>query len=140
MKISKKYRQMLTDEINYVVDNMTEVKTAEQKLYYFSGIFGILHRIYNIEFDEDLAFAHFILKSVHQEFSVRLQAIKRENDLTIPLLDWQFDKLVDFSKELGEKLKNDEEIISVLKQFVILRYSITGNGYYLLQKGAFTIE
>ena len=137
MKISKKSRQMLIDEIDYVVGNMNEANSAEQKLYYFSGIFGILNRLYNIEFDEDLVFAHFIIQSTHQEFIARLQAIKREGDATIMLADWQFDKLTSYSKELGEKLKKNDEIVSVLKKILLLKFSTTGNGFYLLQKGAY---
>jgi hypothetical protein len=129
---------MIVDEIGYVVKKMDKVQEAHEKLYYFSAIFGIIHRIFNIEYSSDLAFAHFILRSTFDTFQSRLKAIQ-QGDHAVPLNNEQFYKLATLSKDLAEKIKKDENIYDTLKSLACLAYSATGNGYYLMQKGILKI-
>lgn len=135
MAISDKFRDDIVKEINFVVKKMKEVKNAEISLYYFSAIYGLLQRIFNIEYDAEFIFYHFILNSTYSAFNQRLQALTKGGENTVPLTDIQFEKLISYSNQLAQKIKNKENADEILKKFIILAYSTTGNGHYLFQKG-----
>ncbi len=63
MKIKDSYKKIIIDEINFAIKKMSSVERASEKLYYFSAIFGAFHRIYNLDYNPDLVFAHFILRA-----------------------------------------------------------------------------
>ena len=138
MDISDRARENIVDEIKFAVDMMKDSKDASNKLYYFSAIFGVIQRIYNIEYDEDLVLAHLVIQLTHQSFMQRLAAIK-QGDSTVMITDEQFDKLTDLSDELGDKIRDKEDFAATLKKIVILLYSTQGNGYYLMKKGVLKI-
>jgi hypothetical protein len=139
MAISDEHRKIIIDEVKFAVRKMEEVKDQTEKLYYFSAVFGVLHRIFNIEYDPELVFAHFILRSTHDAFNARLKAISAAGDSTVSISAKQFKKLSSLSKQFAIKYGKKQEIDSVLKSFAVLLYSTTGNGFYLMQKGALKI-
>jgi TnpA family transposase len=138
MNISDNSREIIIKEINYVVNKMEECSSMEEKLYYFSGVYSIVQRIFNLEYDSDLVYAHSILLQTYNLFQQRLEAVKAKQ-LLIPLSEEQFKNLTIITKELAKKIAEKKEINNTLKKFVILSYTTTGNGYYLLQKGLLKI-
>lgn len=139
MNIDDKTRNVIVSEIDYVAKKMQSSTSAEEKVYYFSALHGVVNRVFNLEYDADLVYAHFVLLNTFTAFQQRLFALTKGGDSVIPLTEEQFDKLEKTTKELGKKIKRKEEIDSVLKEFVILAYTTTGNGYYLLDKGIIKI-
>jgi len=139
MNISEDFRKMLVDEINFAAKKMTETQNASEKLYYFSAVFGVIHRFFNIEYDSDLVFVHFIIRATHDSFLNRLKAIQQGGDSTVSLSDDHFEKLTLLTKELAQKMNKEEDVSVTLKNFAILTFSTTGNGYYLMQKGLLKI-
>jgi hypothetical protein len=135
MKLKESYRNLITNEMEFAIKKMDETNVAIEKIYYFSAVFGVLHRIYNIEFNSDLLYIHFILRATHEGFQNRLSALVKGGDKSVKLSDAQFDKLSLLSKELCSKIKKKEDISDTLKKFVILTYSTTGNGNYLMERG-----
>jgi len=130
---------MITDEIDYVESMMNKAPDIDKKLYFFSAIPGTLSRIFNFEYDSELVFMQVILQHTHAAFMQRLQAVK-SGDGTVPLLEEQIEQLILNIKALSEKIKANENFEDILKKFVILTYSTTGNGYYLLRKGLLKIK
>ena len=139
MEIKDSYKKIIIDEINFAIKKMNSAKSASEKLYYFSAIFGVFHRIYNLDYNPDLIYAHFILRSTHDALLSRLKAIEQLRDSTILLSDKQFDKLSILSKELAGKINKTKDMDETLKKFVMLSFSTTGNGYYLMQKGCYKL-
>jgi hypothetical protein len=138
MKLTNNARKMLVNEINFVTKKMMESSAPHERLFYFSAIYGLIHRILNQEFDPDLVHVHFVLRSLHQSFTLSLKALKSEDSM--PLInDFHFERLNAFTIELGDQIKNKKSITETIKKFVILIYSTTGNGFYLLQKGVLKI-
>lgn len=135
MKLSKKMKKLLLDEIAYVITAMETEENDEKKLYYFSGIHAVVNRIFNIEYDEDLIYLHHVLKSCHEAISGRLQAMKQGQDSVILLLKDQFKMLIEIAKELSENIKKNEPFDAALKRLSVLAYSTSGNGFYLFAKG-----
>jgi len=135
MKLREDLKDLLVKEIAFAVKKMEETKEAMELLYYFSAIPGTINRIFNIEYDPNLIFAHLILKATHENFIQRLKAFKHGGDTSIMINDDQFERLVSLSKELLLNIKKDKDIDDVLKKLSILMYSTTGNGNYLMQRG-----
>lgn len=135
MNISDGFRKLIIDEISFVVKNMEEKEDFKEKLYYFSGIQGVLHRIVNIEFDPDLLCAFFTFESTHKSFIERYGAIEKGGDRVVMIFQEQLDGLIEGAKEFTDKIKNKKNFDSTLKKLIVLSYTTTGNGYYLLQKG-----
>ncbi len=139
MEIKDSYKKIIIDEINFAVKRMNSAKSPSERLYYFSAIFGVFHRIYNLDYNPDLVYAHFILRATHDAFLTRLKSIEQVRDHTILLSDKQFNKLSSLSKELAGKINKTEDMDDILKKFVTLLYSTTGNGYYLMQRGFYKL-
>lgn len=138
MNISDNSRDIIVEEINYVVNQMEQSSTGEEKLFYFSGVYSVIQRIFNLEYDSDLVYAHFILSAAYQSFLQRTQAIK-QGQMLIPFDKEHFGKLTAITEELAKKIKEKKNIDSTLKKLAILSYATLGNGYYLFQKGLLKI-
>ena len=139
MELNDNHRASLIKEIRLVVKKMAENSDARKMLYYFSGVFTLINRIFNDKFDPELVVAHLILQSVHNQFLNRLQTIRQQGDTAIELSDEQFQKLISLTDTLGKKIQKKQAIHETLNKFAILGYSTTGNGYFLMQKGILKI-
>ena len=135
MNLSDAYKKIIVEEITFAIKKMEETKEAQVLLYYFSAIPSMFQRIYNIEYDSDIVFAHYILKATHENFIQRLKDSQQGGDIAILIRDDQLERLISLSKELLRNIKKDNDIGEVLKKFVTLLYSTTGNGNYLMEKG-----
>ena len=140
MGIKKAYRDKIIKEFKFIVTKMNSSPTGEEKLYYFSGTYGIVQRVFNLEYDEELVFLHFVLRQIYDAFNGRLNAIKKGGETVVPLTEEQFVKLSELIKKLAEKMTKKEDTIEILKKFVILGYTTTGNGYYMQQQGEIDLE
>ena len=140
MNISDNFREIIIKEIKYVVDKMNKSPNPEEKLYFFSGVYAIIQRVLNFEYDSDLIYTHFILRETYTALNGRLQAIKKGAETLIPLDEEHFKKLSLITGELAKKIEAKGDINSTLKRFTILSYSTTGNGRYLKEKGLLKIE
>ena len=135
MKISKKLKDYLVKEFKYAAKNMQGAQTPTQKLFYFSATFGAAQRVFNIEYDADLAALHFVLTQTHRHFMDRITQIEKAKEDVVPMFEEQFVKLAEVAKELADNIAGGESMDPQLKKLCLLAYSTTGNGYYLLEKG-----
>lgn len=135
MKISVLHKKKIVSEIKFVVEKMKSEEDPKRKLYYFSAIYGVISRIFNIEFDSDLVFAHMVTNAVYSTINSRLA----NPDKVIQLPEEIFDKLIAITEELQDVIEKDKNPYEVLKKFSLLGYVTTGNGYYLYKKGIFKI-
>ena len=131
MRIKEDTRKKLIDEIKFILSKMKKEIDREQKIYYFSGIHGIISRIFNFEYDPELIFAHVVLSFTHSNIHARLA----EEEKIIKVPDEFLDKLVDTTEELLKKIEINESLYDTLQKFSVIGYATTGNGYYLYQKG-----
>ncbi|MCD6577273.1 MAG: hypothetical protein J7K66_04580 [Anaerolineaceae bacterium] len=134
MKLSKTLKDVIVNEINFVVSKMKESAEIEKKIFYFSAIPAEFLRVLNLEYDPDILYIHHIVHDTHVAFQQRIAAIKR-GDTVVPITNEQMDSLEYSSIELGNRFKQNEKMDDILREFVVLSYSTSGNGYYLMQKG-----
>jgi hypothetical protein len=135
---SDEYKEAIIKELEFVLQKMNQSNNVEDKMYYFSAIQGMLHRVMNLEYTDDLLFAHFITNEVHKSFLQRIVSI-RQGETVVKLTEQHMVRLIEITKEFLEAVKNDDNLDSVLKKYVVLLYSTVGNGYYLMEKGVLKI-
>src|SRR4030067_2140695 len=98
MATSKKIKEIIVTEIKYSLNKMDEAASVEEKLYYFSAVQGIFHRVFNIEFSPELLFTHFIFNEAFKAFQQKLATMKM-GDLVFVIDDQQMGRLTDLTKE-----------------------------------------
>ena len=138
MKISPKMKNQIIEEIEHVVYDMEESHNPVEMLYYFSAIHGLINRIFNMEYNSELVFMHHVLSAVHTGFVGRMDAM-RKGDSAIVLDDSYFKKLISLSINLKDTISENGSVNDTLREFIILLYATTGNGYYLKHKGLLKI-
>lgn len=134
MKISKENKKLLNDEFNFVIDKMENAKNADEILYYFTGFYNVIHRIYNTEFCEELLFTFMVLETSYRTILERIKHLQ-SGQTTIPFPNNFGDEFIDIIKRLTNDFYNKNERLKTLHDLYLLAYTTTGNGYYLLQKG-----
>ena len=142
--LREEFRQHLANEYCYAVTKMQEVTQLPRKLFYFSVFFGEAQRVLNWEWNTDLALIHTLTIHVHTQTNAAMQMPGIGQ--TIPL-DWTtfFEKLTQVASDLAtyfEKAGDEdskEELYKILGRFAEIAYAVTGNGSYLLEKGAFKL-
>ena len=135
---SAKYKDIIVKELEFVINKINQSPTIEEKLYYFSAVQGVLNRILNLEYTEQLLSAFYITNETLKMFHQRLVSFKA-GDKSINLTDGQLLRLSQITVEFLETIRNDRNVEEVLKKYVVLLYSTTGNGYYLMEKGMLKI-
>lgn len=138
MDISKNYQEILVKEFRDSVTLMKKCDSGEEKMFYFSSTYGVLSRIFNLEYNPQLVFAHFVLNNVYANINARIDAIKSGNHLIL-FPDEYFEKLTHYIERLADQIENDENISNTLQSITILAFLTTGNGYFLFKKGVLKI-
>lgn len=135
---SEKYKNIIIKELEFVISKINQSPAIEEKLYYFSAVQGVLNRILNLEYNEQLLSAFYITNETLKMFHQR-HASFNAGDKSINLTDEQVLRLSQITVEFLETIRNDGNVEEVLKKYVVLLYSTTGNGYYLMEKGVLKI-
>ena len=71
MNISKKYKEIIVEELRYVAKKMKESNDLFEKMYFFSASYSCLNRIFNLEFDSTLVFTHVVLQNAYNAIKGR---------------------------------------------------------------------
>lgn len=135
MKISEALRQELVKELRYVVDRVRTESDPRKKIYFFSGAYGHIQRVFNIDFDPQLLLMHFILNGAYEILRGRTDAMILGRDTLIDIPEAVLNGLCDALEELAKEIESDRDTYLTLQRIVSLAYIGTGNGYYLYQKG-----
>lgn len=138
MKINKIYKTAIIKEIKYVQKKMKENSSLEKKLFYYSAIPAQFLRVLNMEYDNDILYLHHVVSHTQGSFQQRLGAMKA-GDINIEVNERQIEQLESLLDDVICVLEQKKEIDEVLKAFIKLAYSISGNGYYLMEKGSLKI-
>lgn len=138
MNVPDVYFSQIIKEMTVVDDLWKKSVSLEEKLYYFSAVFGTINRVMNFYCDPLLVFVHQILQEVHQALTNRLKASKNpaaESFLVVP--PEMVDALCGYTQELKAALesKQDSLVWIILQKMSNLAYATTGNGFYLYLKG-----
>jgi len=135
MDLSADLRERLVNEIRFVVGKIRTQSDLRKKIYYFSGVYGEMFRLFNISYDPQLLFAHNILSNAYQPMRALADTIELGRDTTIVFPDDFFDSLCALLENLANQIANNQDTYTTLQAISCLSYINTGNGYYLFLKG-----
>jgi len=139
MKLSVTNKKVLVKELHIIHDLMDRCETPEDKMYYFSAVYGIANRIMNLEFNEELSFLHYVTNAAYNTINAALAAApQRRSTPTVP--PQVFQKLQDTVDELCTLIDEEKQTYPILEKISNLAYSTTGNGYYLYIKGSLKVS
>jgi len=138
MKINKIFKTAIVNEIKYVQKKMKENSSLEKKLFYYSAIPAQFLRVLNLEYDSDILYLHHVVNHTHGSFQQRLAAIKA-GDINIEVSERQIEQLESLLDDVVCVIEQKKKIDDVLKAFIELAYSTSGNGFYLMEKGSLKI-
>ena len=139
MQISENLITTIANEFDFVVEKVNQEGELPHKLYFFSGAYNIVQRVYNLEFDPSLLLIHTVLQDTYNLINSRFASIVTGKDPTIPLPEELFDSLATALAQLSSAIRNHQDFLEPLQRILIIGYVTTGNGYYLLQKGLLEI-
>ena len=138
MHLSKSHKLALANEIRTAVDYMSKTNVAQEKMYFFSAVFGIANRIMNLEFDPELGFVHHVTNAAYTTINANLMLVAQGQSVrTFP--PQFFEKLQEALEDLATNIEGGEPTYPVLERISNLAYSTSGNGYYLFLKGALKV-
>ena len=139
VNLSKNMQSLFIKELKFVLKNMKSTVMPAEKLYFFSAIFAVANRIFNIEFHSELVFIHNVIQATHQLISNNLAIASQGHESVVGIPDGLFDELESAVEEMIAKISNNQDVYLVLQRISDLAYSTTGNGRYLHLKGMLTI-
>ncbi len=138
MKLSAHNKNAMKKDIRNTANYMSKAKTPQEKMYFFSAIFGVANRIMNLEFDPELGFMHHVTNAAFNMINTTLiLAAQGQSISTFPPL--VFDKLQEALKDLATCIEEGKQTYPGLERISNLAYSTSGNGYYLFLKGMLNI-
>lgn len=135
MKISKTMTDRFVKELYDVAKQIKETENIEEKLYYFSAVFGAAQRIINFEFDGEMLFIHQVTQLAYNQIQQRIVLAKSGQQPTIGLPNNLFDVLQEIIENLALRIENGDSTYPLLEKMMVLSYSTSGNGFYLFQRG-----
>jgi hypothetical protein len=134
-------RKHIAEEANYARAKMQEVQEPRRKLFYFSVFFGEAQRLLNLEWSTEMVLIYTITQFVYTQLNTAHLNLAEQ---TISL-DWTavYNRLIKTSSELagylGKKDRDPAELYQIMGRFAELSYAASGNGSYLLERGAFKL-
>ena len=141
MILPPELRKRLSDELHIAVDKVSESASPNEKLYYFSVFFGEAVRVLNWHWDEELVLLWAIVQHTHTAMATAL-ARTSQGERIIALTNEHFDSLTRESRSLVDWIDREgdkSELCEIACRLAELIYATTGNGFYLLGKGHFTL-
>ena len=109
-------------------ERMTGAPNPSLKLYYYSGLYAIAQRLFNLEYDEDLVFMWMVFSTTHAEISQALSSTVLQLEPTV------FREMDQALGELVEAVQINGDPYPPLRRLTSLAYSTSGNGRYLREK------
>jgi hypothetical protein len=135
MKLSSMNQKILLKEIKTAFDLMNRAEMPQEKLYFFSAVYGVANRIMNIEYDPELVFLHNVTSLAHNTINTAISVASRGQSVST-LAPRVFESLQNAIKELIVFIEEEKPTYPALEKISNIAYSTCGNGYYLYLKGA----
>jgi len=94
MKLSPENKKILLKEYDFAIRKMKECQRPDEKLFYFSRTYDVVSTVFNIKFEPQLAFLHFVLLNAFKSIMGRITS----GDPVIKLPEGYFDKLISLTE------------------------------------------
>ncbi len=135
MEIDDQFKNILVEEFRLVASKIRDESDMRRKNFFFSAAYGVVHRIINIAFDPELVIIHNVLNSMYTIVNNLQTSIESGHEKIIQIPMFLFDNLADLLDELAGAIQEGQNTYEIIQKIAVLSYMLTGNGYYLYQKG-----
>ena len=135
MEIDDQFKNILVEEFRLVASKIRDESDMRRKNFFFSATYGVVHRIINIDFDPELVIIHNVLNSTYTIVNNLQNSIESGTEKIIQIPMFLFDKLADLLDDLAGAIQEGKNTYEIIQKIAVLSYMLTGNGYYLYQKG-----
>ena len=132
MKISDDLKKRLLAEIDFCIAKIKEEENTRKKLYYFSGVYGVVERIMRMDFDPQLLLVHAALNICYNSIMGLVESRER-GDIAREIPENLSERLLEYLGELRMEIAEDQDTYKTLEKFMSLAYQTTGPGYYSMQ-------
>ena len=124
----------LVQELRFIIDRMRAAGSADERLFFFSAIYGAVKTLFVKSFDPTLVLAWHIANDSHTAIQ---SLVKQRQEVSAGFLTEVMDRLLTLTEELAGCLTSGDvtKLYAVLEQLAVLAYSTTGNGRYLRERG-----
>lgn len=139
MKLPNYFQKELVSELRNIAKRMKVEKDIRKQLYYYSAAHGITTRTYRFHFDPELLFVDFVFNASYNMMWSRAQLI-RVGDLLVPLTSAMIVKVAECVEDVATCIEKGKELYEPLQQIIMLAFSTTGPGNYLVETGQMKIE
>ena len=135
MILSNELRDKVVKELRLIADKMKKTEDVQKKMYWFSGAFGIIQRVYNFEFNPTLVFVYQVLNLSYMTINSRVNSLISGSERIIPIPDRFFINLENNLELLANEIESEnvQGIYKTLENLALLAFITTGNGYYLYE-------
>jgi len=140
MQLSEANKKIISDEFRVIVRLINEEEDALRRVYYFSAAYGVVQRVINSEFNNELTLMHSVLHNTYLALDSRLKSIISGGERVIELPSNALSVLSSALNELCDVISKDQDIYEPLAKIAAISYVTTGNGYYLYRKGVLRLE
>ena len=140
LNISDANRNIIVLELRFVLNQMRLAPTDADKMYFLSGATGMIQRIFNLDFDAELLFAHQVLTVVRDQINGRISQPMLPPQISGTIMSQVISRVEASIEELANRWQNGQGIGDLLQDLAVLSYAASGNGHYLITKGVFKIQ
>ena len=133
MKLKKEYKDLIVNEFKEILELCQNTGRLEDKLYFFSGAYGVLNRVMNFNCDPTLIFIYNVLVESHRTLSGRMKAQNFTGTIYNSLPDEFVDAVFTNFESLISAIEEEDEnaIRKILEKLSTISFATTGNGFFL---------
>lgn len=135
MKIDDQFKKILSDEFRFAATKMRAESDMRRKNFFFSAAHAVVFRIINTDFNPELVIIHNVLNATYTIAENLQTSIESGKEKVIQIPMFLFDTLADLLDELAGAIQEGQNTYEIIQKIAVLSYTLTGNGYYLYQKG-----
>lgn len=135
MKIDPGLKKYLVTEMYFVAQKVRESEDIKVKVYFFSAIPAAINRVFNLNYDPEIQFVHFVFNVTHNILNEFIINIERGVTKAFVVPKDYFDRIAIAIEEVARQVEENKSTNKALQEIANLSYLVTGNGNYLYQKG-----
>ena len=133
-------KEHVLDSIKGAVEALRHPAPNPMKgVFQMSAVYGALARVLNIEYEQRIAFAHFVIQHATQTVANQVSKILAGVEKSIELRVDLFFSLADSLEQFATKIESEEDFNPELQRIAEIAYTATGNGHYLYLKGSIVL-
>ena len=135
MPIKNHFINEIIKEFELVSKKIKEENNPELKIYFYSAAPGILNRVINLEYNQDLLFISYVLRNTYETIKQGIPPVLRGGSVVpLPDANMLLDRLADEINKLAGAISSGKDYNKILARIVEISYTVTGNGAYLHNK------